>query len=70
MVFDPRSYLGIHMHYKLVWNAHVEDVCLRLKQRLHLLRRLTTFGVNWEMQLLFNHAAVESLLCYDICLAW
>lgn len=62
-------YLGTHMDNKLVWKVHVDVICSRVQQRLHFLRRLRTFGVTWEVQLLFYHAVVESLLCYDIS-AW
>lgn len=63
---DSCRYLGIHMDYKLVCNVYVGDVCFRLQQSLNLLRQVTTFGVNWEIQLLFSHAVVDSILCYDI----
>lgn len=66
---DSYRYLGIHMDNKLVWKVHVDAVCSRVQQRLHFLRRLRTFGVNREVQLLFYHAVVESLLRYGIS-AW
>lgn len=66
---DSYRYLGIHMHNKLVWKVHVDVICSRVQQRLHFLRRLRTFCVTREVQLLFYHAVVESLLRYGIS-AW
>ena len=46
-----------------------EVIRTKVQQRLHVLRRLRTFGVTQEAQLLFYHAVVESLLHYWIS-AW
>ena len=66
---DSYRYLGIHIDNKLTWSVQVENVCTRVQQRLHFLRRLRVFGVNQKVLLLFYHAVVESILRYGIS-AW
>ncbi|KAM3864809.1 LOW QUALITY PROTEIN: caspase-6-like [Diretmus argenteus] len=57
---DSYRYLGIHIDNKLTWSVQVENICSRVQQRLHFLRRLRVFGVNQKVLLLFYHAIVES----------
>ncbi len=41
------------------WSVQVQNVCLRVQQRLCFLRRLRVFGVNQEVLLLFYRAVIE-----------
>ncbi|KAI2644006.1 RNA-directed DNA polymerase from mobile element jockey [Labeo rohita] len=66
---DSYKYLGIHIDNKLTWSAQVENVCIRVQQRLYFLRRLRVFGVNQKVLLLFYHTVIESILRYGIS-AW
>ena len=66
---DSYRYLGICIDNNLGWRTHVEVICTKVQQRLHFLKRLRTFSVTQEVQLLFYHAVVESLLHYGIS-AW
>lgn len=42
---DSYRYLGVHIDSKLTWSVQVENVCTRVQQGLHFLRRLRVFGV-------------------------
>ncbi len=66
---DSYRYLGIHIDNNLTWRAQVENVCTTVQQWLHFLRRLSVFGVNQKVLLLFCHAVVESILRCGIS-AW
>ncbi len=66
---DSCRYLGIHIDNKLTWSVQVENVCIRVQQRLYFLRRLRVFGVNQKVLLLFYHAVIESIFRYGIS-AW
>ncbi len=66
---DSCRYLGIHIDNKLTWSVQVENVCIRIQQRLYFLRRLRVFGVNQKVLLLFYHAVIESIFRYGIS-AW
>ncbi len=66
---DSCRYLGIHIDNKLTWSVQVENVCIRIQQRLFFLRRLRVFGVNQKVLLLFYHAVIESIFRYGIS-AW
>ncbi len=66
---DSCRYLGIHIDNKLTWSVQVENVCIRVQQRLYFLRRLRVFGVNQKVLLLFYHAVIESIFGYGFS-AW
>ncbi len=67
---DSCRYLGIHIDNKLTWSVQVENVCIRVQQRLYFLRRLRVFGVNQKVLLLFYHAVIESILIWHLSLVW
>lgn len=50
------KYLGLMVSNNLSWSEHVDYLCSRLSQRLHLLRRLCLFGVRAEIRAIFYSA--------------
>lgn len=63
---DSYRFLGIHMDNKLVWKVHVKDICSRVKQKLHFLRRHKTFRVNQEV----SCSSGEPLALWYLCTVW
>ena len=59
-------YLGVHVDSDLSWGTQVANVCAKIHQRLHFLRRLRVFGVCKNIMLIFYRAAIESILRYGI----
>ncbi len=64
------KYLGIMLDNKLNWSAHIDYLCSRLAQRLHLLWRLQLFGVQSEIMITFCNAVLESIIRWYGCLVW
>ena len=60
------KYLGVHIDSDLSWHTQVTNVCSRIHQRLHFLRRLRVFGVCKNIMLIFYRATIESVLRYGI----
>lgn len=60
------KYLGVHIDSDLSWRTQVTNVCTRIHQRLHFLRRLRVFGVCKNIMLIFYRATIESVLRYGI----
>lgn len=63
------KYLGVHIDNLLKWNVHVVDMCKKLSQRLHFLRRLRLFGVSPKIMTCFYNAVLQSLIRYGM-VAW
>ena len=42
------KYRGVYIDESLTWSTHVDSLCCRLQQRLHVLRRLRIHGVDKE----------------------
>ena len=60
------KYLGVYVDSDLSWRTQVANVCARIHQRLHFLRRLRVFGVCKNIMLIFYRATIESVLRYGI----
>ena len=60
------KYLGVSFDNLLTWNIHVDNLCSRLQQRLHFLRRLRLYGVDQRFMIIFYQAVFESLIRYNI----
>lgn len=67
MVFDPRGvgdqniaqvssykYLGVFFDDSLAWQMHVDNLCSKIQQRLHFLRRLRVHGVDQKCMVIFT----------------
>ena len=60
------KYLGIYFDAQLGWAHQVDQVCSKISQRLHFLRRLRVHGVDKCIMLMFYRAAIESIIRYGI----
>ncbi len=61
------KYLGLIIDNKLRFDTHVEAVCKKGQQRLHCLRRLSTFNISRTLMTMYYKSYIESVLCFSIC---
>ncbi len=61
------KYLGLIIDNKLRFDTHVEEVCKKGQQRLHCLRRPSTFNVSRTLMTMYCKSYIESVLCFSIC---
>ena len=60
------KYLGVHLNNKLDWSTHTSALYRKGQSRLHLLRRLRSFGVQGEMLRTFYDSVVASAIFYGV----
>lgn len=60
------KYLGVFFDDSLTWHIHVDNLCSKIQQRLHFLRRLRVYGVDQKFMVIFYQAVIESLIRYCI----
>ncbi len=61
------KYLGLIIDNKLCFDTHVEAVCKKGQQRLHCLRRLSTFNISRTLMTMYYKSYIEFVLCFSIC---
>ncbi len=61
------KYLGLIIDNKLSFDTHVEAVCKKGQQRLHCLRRLSTFNISRTLMTMYYKSYIEPVLCFSIC---
>ena len=60
------KYLGTVLDKNLKFSAHVDFTCKKANQRMYLVRKLKTFGVNVHTLEMVYRSLVESILCFNI----
>ena len=65
-IVDNFKYLGTIMDSKFLFEEHSNMVYNRAQQRLHLLRKLNSFGVSKSVMQLVYRSIIESVLSYNI----
>ncbi|KAI4897971.1 hypothetical protein NFI96_009241, partial [Prochilodus magdalenae] len=60
------KYLGAHLNNKLDWTDNTAALYRKGQSRLHLLRRLRSFGVQGALLRTFYHAVVASAIFYGV----
>ena len=60
------KYLGVHLNNKLDWTDNTAALYRKGQSRLHLLRRLRSFGVQGELLRTFFDAVVASAIFYGV----
>lgn len=69
-VVESFKYLGVHINNKLDWSHNTQALYKKSLSRLHLLRRLRSFGVSRPLLKTFYHSIVASALFYaTVCWA-
>ncbi len=61
------KYLGLIIDNKLRFDTHVKAVCKKGQQRLHCLRRLSTFNISRTLMTMYYKSYIELVLCFSIC---
>lgn len=59
------KYLGLTIDNRFIWNAHIENICNRLRGCLSQFYRLQNY-VNYEVLIIIYYALVHSILRYGI----
>ncbi|XP_073674252.1 uncharacterized protein [Garra rufa] len=65
-IVDTFKYLGVHLNNKLDWSTNTDALYRKGQSRLHLLRRLRSFGVCRELLRTFYDTVVASVVLYSI----
>ncbi|XP_025755542.1 uncharacterized protein sypl1 isoform X1 [Oreochromis niloticus] len=65
-VVDKYKYLGTIFDNLLKFSANTEEILRRCHQRLYLLRKLNSFGVNTPIMMTFYYAFLESIMTFSI----
>ena len=65
-IVDSFKYLGVHLNNKLDWSNNTEALYRKGQSRLHLLRRLRSFGVSRALLRTFYDTVVASAVFYAI----
>ena len=60
------KYLGVHLNNKLDWTDNTAALYRKGQSRLHLLRRLRSFGVQGALLRTFYDAVVASAIFYGV----
>ena len=60
------KYLGVHLNNKLDWTTNTDALYRKGQSRLHLLRRLRSFGVSRPLLRTFYDSVVASALLYAV----
>nr|XP_043903680.1 uncharacterized protein LOC122783097 [Solea senegalensis] len=63
---DNFKYLGVHLNTKLNWTTHIDALYKKGQSRLHLLRRLRSFGVCRPLLRTFYDSVVASAIHYAV----
>lgn len=63
---DSYKYLGVHLNNKLDWTTNTDALYKKGQSRLHLLRRLRSFGVCRTLLKTFYDSVVASALFYAV----
>lgn len=63
------KYLGIVLDVNLNFSTHVDTICRKANQRLYLLRKLRSFGVQKQILQTVYKSLVESILSFSM-IAW
>ena len=63
---DSFKYLGVHLNNKLDWTHNTDALYKKGQSRLHLLRRLRSFGVSRPLLRTFYDSVVASALNYAV----
>lgn len=65
-VVETYKYLGVHLNNKLDWTVHTQALYKKGQSRLHLLRRLRSFGVCRALLRTFYDTVVASAIFYAV----
>uniref|UniRef100_A0A8C7Z516 Reverse transcriptase domain-containing protein n=1 Tax=Oryzias sinensis TaxID=183150 RepID=A0A8C7Z516_9TELE len=65
-VVDSFKYLGVHLNKKLDWTHNTDALYKKGQSRLHLLRRLRSFGVCRPLLRTFYDSVVASVIQYAV----
>ena len=60
------KYLGTVLDSNLSFTTHVDTVCKKANQRMYLIRKLKTFGIDKKMLEMIYRSLVESILTFNI----
>ncbi|XP_030581481.1 uncharacterized protein LOC115777673 [Archocentrus centrarchus] len=63
---DSYKYLGVHMNNKLVWTDNTVALYKKGRRRLHILKKLRSFGVQGELLRTFYDSVVASAIFYGV----
>ena len=63
---DSFKYLGVHLNHKLDWTDNTDALYKKGQSRLHLLRRLRSFGVCGPLLRTFYDSVVASAIHYAV----
>lgn len=61
---DSNKYLGIHLNKNLDWTDYTQALYKKGQSRLHLLRRLRSFGVSQRFLRTFYDSVIASAIFY------
>ena len=65
-IVDSYKYLGVHLNKNLDWTVNTQAVYKKGQSRLHLLRRLRSFGVRDGLLRTFYDSVVASAIFYGV----
>lgn len=65
-IVDSFKYLGVHLNNKLDWSHNTDALYKKGQSRLHLLRRLRSFGVCRPLLRTFYDSVVSSAILYSV----
>ena len=65
-IVDSYKYLGVHLNKNLDWTANTQALYKKGQSRLHLLRRLRSFGVQEALLRTFYDSVVASAIFYGV----
>ena len=60
------KYLGVTVNDKLDWSVHAQNVMSKVNQRMYLVMKLKSFGVDGVLVSLFYNAVVQSLMSFCV----
>ncbi|TWW61112.1 hypothetical protein D4764_05G0012020 [Takifugu flavidus] len=65
-IVEEYKYLGVHLNNKLDWTHNTDALYKKGQSRLHLLRRLRSFGVCRSLLRTFYDSVVASVIFYAV----
>ncbi|TWW55054.1 hypothetical protein D4764_09G0001030 [Takifugu flavidus] len=65
-IVEEYKYLGVHLNNKLDWTHNTDTLYKKGQSRLHLLRRLRSFGVCRSLLRTFYDSVVASVIFYAV----
>ena len=66
---ETYKYLGVYLESTLCWSVHIDSLIKKLNVRMYCLRKLSTFGVNRKILLMFYNSVICGVWYYCL-LGW